>query len=271
MIPPSTDEARQEALLLRQVAALRRGGLAAHEALSRALPGLGEGPVRQRAEQAARAARAGEAPADPLIAALAGAGPPASLDHLARAREAESAAAAALSGTRLHLALGLCLPLAAASLVAWAFPARLEGAEDFLWEGDRGLWAYGLLLWTGRLGLPVLTVASALLVRLLPALLAPGTMALRASAALLSGAERGDPPLSRGDRRFLELRAASGSASAARVELADELLRRADRQLLLFHHAAPVLGFAFGLAVLLPMIFGLFWAGSMGVVLGVGR
>jgi len=260
----------QESLLLRQVVALRRRGLAHHAALALAAEGLPPGALSDRVRQARRTLEVGGSPAGRgVLALLSRGGPVEAIERAAQANDARLAAAAALSTTRLYLAVGLAGPLLLGCALAWLLPADVllgdavrpvSGQPGGVLELAISLASW--LVWGLRItGLP-LAVGVLVGLRRLAARLAPGAERLQVASALLDAAALGEEPpgqpIGEGEERYYGIRRRQVGPGQAAAELAAELASTADRELRIFRHVAPVVGAAVGFLVLL-MVLALFF------------
>lgn len=242
----------QQALLLRQLAGLRRRGLPQSEALELARAGLGAGPLADRVDAAGQALRAGQpTDGDGLDRLL---GRDVATDALDRAADAVEAWLAARAGTatvRLYLGVALAAPLAVWSLGGWLTP------DQGLGELGPGTWsAFVSLMAAMRLvGLP-LALGVVLVVRRLDLELGSGVSKIRRAARLFEVAASGDEPTKvvtePAEAIYLHTRTASCGAPQAAAELAAELAREGEQRLALFRHLGPVVALLIALLLAIP-------------------
>jgi hypothetical protein len=232
-----------EALVLRQVAALRERGVSAHEALVLAAEGVPSGPLRVRLEEARRALAAGSTGGF--------AGPPAALEQAASAIEARIDAEDALRTTRAYASVAIALPLVVGAL--WGSILSTGAGSEWMDAGGDGgplpvsaVAAAILARVICVAGVP-LAVGGVLAIRRITPRFAPGAALLAQAAALLDGVT--PPDLSPADLRYLDTRRPDAGPAAA-VELAEELAREGRYRRDVFRHAAPVLG----AVILLPAV-----------------
>jgi hypothetical protein len=248
-------DSEQEALLLRQLCALRGSGLSQAQALSHAAEGL-RGPLAARVVAARRALESGGASRD----ILAREADIAALDHAARAIDASLSAAAALTMTRVYLTVALAGPLVLGSLLVWAGADLMVAVISESSGGSLpGAWHVllalrGLLAW---LGIPA-AVGITVLIGRLGDRLAPGAARLSQAAGLLQAAADGTDPLpllsASPDRAYLSVRQSQIGAAGAAVELAAELAREGETAAAIFRDIAPLAATVIGVVVLLPLL-----------------
>lgn len=246
------NEAEQESLLLRQLAALRRRGHSHVQALELAAAGLPFGPLADRVRVALQVLAAGEpgaASQDPLQAP---AGTADSLDYSARAIDARLAAEGSLLLARVYLSVAVAGPLVFLTALAAIFGPLLATDPSF--------WLVVQVLGLIKLvGLPVALLAVVVMGRYIRRL-APGFEKLQRAGALLDAAAVGSDPLFALEdgvevAYFASRRAAAGVTRAAE-ELASELVLEAERGLERFRHMAPLV-----LVVLSVPLLWLVWVG----------
>ncbi len=239
----------QQSLLFRQLAALRRRGLAHHEALEATRPGLPGGPLRDRVDGALQSlASGGDPDPDPLL------GREAPAEALARAADAVDAHLAARAGTatvRLYLGLALGVPLVVWSLGGWLSPG------DALGELGPGTWGLltSLLAAMRLAGLPA-ALAVVLVVRRLDLELGSGVGRIRRAATLYEAASTGAQPHleEASESLYLHTRTQTCGVEQATAELADELARSGRARLEVFRHVGPVVGLLIALLVGIPPV-----------------
>lgn len=245
----------QEALLLRQVVALRRSGMSQAQALDHAAEGLTDGPLAARIAQARRALAAGS-PGEDLLAAEADV---AALDHAARAIDVRLSAGAAVATTRAYLTVAVAGPLVLGSLLSLAGPDLLT---DLLSDTSGAMPTGWIMLIKLRsilelLGIP-LAIGAVLLIGRASQRVAPGAGLLQEAAELLQVASDGADPLpllSRSsDRAYLIARQSRVGPARAAAELADELAREGDRAATLFRHLAPLLATVAAVFLIIPLV-----------------
>lgn len=253
----------QRGLLYRQVAGLVRSGLGQAQAIELACTALPAGALREEANEALAALRAGRAQG--REAGLGGlTGSVEQLERAASAVEARLGADSALGATRGLLQVSVALPLVVAALWGWIlpeFPSLAESPSPVA----------GLLLAVCAaarfVGLPLALAAIVGLGRA-ELTFAPGAAEGQRAAALLDAAAGGGaveearlPPVER--RYFLQRRAVVGEGQAAQ-ELAAELLAEGRRSLDLVRALAPVggaiLSFLVVTGVLALVAQPLFWS-----------
>jgi len=241
----------RKSLLLRQVASLRRHGMAHGQALAQTAEGLPAGDLRAIARWSLRQLEmGGEAAAtdDPTAALLAsGHCSVEQLEHAASALEARLWAHSSLQSSKLYFGLALAGPPLLACLMAWLSLPLLAAAQI-----DSGLAVVlGFALRWG--GVP-LAIVALVLVRHLHRGAAPGYRQAMQAAALLErsiqGVEPSELSLGPNHERYLAARRTAVGADAAARELAAELCAQSKRTQALFAQLAPLLG----AAVLLPIV-----------------
>jgi hypothetical protein len=264
--------AEQESLLLRQVAALRRGGHGHDQALDLARKGLRQGALADRVDAALRAlAAGGEAASDPLLAG--GQAPVESLDHAAAAADAQLSADAALAMVRTYLVVALAGPLLIGCLLGWLAPAPTPAAVAGSFDRPLAWQSLGQVLAILKVaGLP-LAVAVVAVVRRVDWRIASGVEQVRRASMLFRAAAIGADPadlLADGvERTWVSARASSCGVPQATAELAEELLRDAEGSLALFRHLAPVVALLVGLVLLIPVFVALMlpiWGSMRGLI-----
>ena len=241
----------RKSLLLRQVAALRRHGMAHGQALAHAADGLPAGELQAVARWSLRQLEEGGEAAstdDPTAALLAnGDCSVQQLEHGASALEARLWAQSSLQSARLYFGLALAGPPLLACLMAWLSLPLLAALQI----DDGLLVVLGFALRWG--GVPLAVVALVLVKRLHRGA-APGYRQAMLATALLEQSVRGVEPsslsLSPNQERYLAARRAVVGADVAARELAAELCAQSERTQALFAQLAPLLG----AAVLLPMV-----------------
>ena len=251
--------AEQEALVLRQVAALERSGLARGQALELAWETLGEGEIAERVHRVRTALAAGqEVVGDAFAQALAAEGPEL-LERCAASVDARLAAEAALRTTRLYVAIGLVVPVWLGVGVAFQVRALAEASSQLNPITVAVLKAFDALGWLWPVPLVVALIAA----WRLPDRFAPAVRTHERAARLLSLATAGGNPLdgveSEPERAYLVTRMQQVGAGQASTELADELSREAERSAELFRAVAPLVAavvvfFAFGVETLLVLL-----------------
>lgn len=226
--------AEQEALLLRQVAALRRRGRSQLEALSLAAGGLARGELADRVARAVADLQAGRASDD----LLGRDGDPRALEHAAAAIDARLAAANALLLTRLYATGAGVVVMFGLVLMGWTGEGMGQISEDIPI-------LHGVLRVLRRVG-PVVSIAVVAALWVFSARHTPGGPRLQRASALLTAAAQGtDPmPILAGqpvEQAYFEARRQRVGPGPAAAELADELTDEAKRILVWFHHLAPAL------------------------------
>jgi hypothetical protein len=228
----------QQALVLRQTAALRRAGLPHDQAVQAATEQLPAGHLKHRAQAALAALRAGavDATGDELARALSTPGPVATLDLAARAAEAQLDAQEAVAASRRLITLMLVGAALVPCCAAWA-EHLIAAASGFDEPGAAGVIASALL----RYGGPPAAASGAVLGPMLGAHLAPGRRQLEAAIALLRApASPLAPEVDQNTHRYLALRRAAGSPERAAQEVVDELVFDAREQLAAFRLVGPM-------------------------------
>ncbi len=245
------NQAEQESLLLRQLAALRRRGHAHVEALELASAGLPPGPLADRVQAALRQLAAGEpepGSSDPLLVTN---GAPDALEHAARAIDARLAADASLVTVRLYLSVAIAVPLLMLSALAFVFLPALDA--------DPSLRLVGKVVALVRVAAPVLAVVAVFGAGRYTRRLAPGFHKLNRAGALLDAAAAGSDPILALDETveidyFCSRRGAAGPSQAA-IELARELVREGEASVLRFRHVAPLVLVVLGAPLLWALWF----------------
>lgn len=243
----------RQGLLLRQVAALRRGGLPHDQALRQAAACLPVGELRAEVQRSLRALEAGAAPGaapSSLEALLAeGAADPTRLEQAAQTIEAGHQARAAIATARLYLGLAAAAALGFTLLVTWLSTLDMAAALGLGWHQPPHAWVHPLLRW-GALAVAITAVAVASQAHRL----APGRLtALRAQAlwaAAARGADAPPPGLDPNELHYYAARRAQTDATVAAGELAEELLIRSRRAQALLRFLAPLAS----AALLLPAL-----------------
>lgn len=257
------NEVEQTALLLRQMAALRRAGRPHDEALRLARQGLPAGGLADRVDAALAALAADAVPPgrDFLDVVLASPdAPPDGLEFAADGLDAQLAAVGARSLLRLYGSVLLAAPLLAGCVLGWAHVDSVftedPGAAFGLGQTGAITWVLAARLTIGLkyAGIP-LAVLAVVAVRVATGWIAPGADSLRRASALLLGAAAGDvaPELlvHPGERRYFEVRRVQAGERGAAAEIAVELRRTTEHRLTLFRHLAPL--------VLAVLFVGLAW------------
>ncbi|MFT5680316.1 MAG: hypothetical protein ACI8RZ_001222 [Myxococcota bacterium] len=243
----------QEALLLRQVVALRRSGLSQAQALGHAADGLTNGPLAIRIAAARRALTSGS-PSTDLLSAEADID---ALDCAARALDARLSADSALAMTRLYLTIALAGPLVLGTLLSWAGPDLLHLFESRADTPATWVVLGGLRGALSILGIPA-AIGAAALVHRGSRRIAPGMGLLQAAAGLLQAAADGADPLPlltrSTDRAYFLVRQPRVGAPRAAAELADELTREGAQAVTLFRHLAPLAAAVLAVALLGPLL-----------------
>lgn len=231
----------QEALVLRQVLALRRQGLAHDRALGMTLGGLPPGPMRSRVEEALQRLQAPDpgGPEPSMDVLVEGQARLERIEAAAHMTEARMWSRLSLSTGRWLLALGLVVPLTLAWLLSFADLEPIYGGASLPQPTALLLQALHGFRWGG----PVLLVGVGLTAwRFLPSL-APGYGCFHKAASLLaSRGANADTSLSPMERHYLEVRSGQVGAEAAGGELAQALIQEGQERMILGHQLLPVVG-----------------------------
>lgn len=256
----------QQSLLLRQLAALRRGGKSQDEALAMAGEGLPAGPLSDRVVGARRRLAAGEETVGGTLDRLLGGGdtPIEALDHASAAIDAQLSADAGLVMVRLYVGLALAGPLLLGCVLAW-LGSEVLLASDAIRDAGYALGAELMDLRLFDLAAGALKFAGVPLALLLLFVvhatsrrLAPGVGRLERAAALLERVAAGGDPaatlLGPVERYYFETRRTVVGAPQAATDLAEELVRDGEHALLLFRHIAPFLAAALAVVLMWPAL-----------------
>lgn len=249
----------QEALVLRQVAALRRAGTPHDVALRVSAEGLPAGSLKQRVQAALAALNAGGATGGGMGQVLATAGPVEALDLAAMSAEAELDAQAAVATSRRILMLFLMgLPLLVCG-AAWASHLLGDASPaEFMQPSP----VADLINAVARYAGAPLAALGVGIGHVLGARFAPGRPQLEAAIALLRDPNAARlPGLDACTRHYLALRLAAVPPDRAAQDVVEELVREAREQLASFRLVAPLLAAATILPVAVvataPLVSGL--------------
>lgn len=249
----------QEALVLRQVAALRRAGTPHDQALRASAEGLPAGSLKQRVQAALAALNAGGATGGGMGQVLATAGPVEALDLAAMSAEAELDAQAAVATSRRILMLFLMgMPLLVCG-AAWASHLLGDASPaEFMQPSP----VADLINAVARYAGAPLAALGVGIGHVLGARFAPGRPQLEAAIALLQDPTAARlPGVDACTRHYLALRLAAVPPDRAAQDVVEELVREAREQLASFRLVAPLLAAATILPVAVvataPLVSGL--------------